>query len=291
MMNLNDYPLWTAVVTPMNEDGSVDYEELKKLLREQEEAYNAPLVLGSTGEALNLSENERKSILKVTLDLKLKVPLMIGVGGINIEETKSWISYLNNLEGIHAYLLVTPLYAKPGDYGQYLWFKALMDISSRPVMLYNVPSRTGTPLSHKAVKNLVDHPKFWAIKEASGSTEEFSRYRQDAPNVRIYSGDDALLPDFSPLGVKGLVSVAANVWPKQTHDYVLQNLQGIFKDRVLWNRACESLFVASNPVPAKFLLTKLGKIKYGTLRLPLSQEDMVRADEVLRESENILAWS
>ncbi len=290
-MNLNDYPLWTALVTPMNEDGGVDYEGLKKLFREQEEADNALLVLGSTGEALNLKEDERKTILNVTLNLNLKVPLMIGVGGINIEETKSWINYLNTFEGIHAYLLVTPLYAKPGDYGQYLWFKALMDISLRPVMLYNVPSRTGTALSHKAVKNLVNHPKFWAVKEASGSTKEFSRYRQDAPNVHIYSGDDALLPDFSPLGAKGLVSVAGNVWPKQTHNYVCQNLQGKFKDRNLWDNACKCLFVASNPVPTKFLLKKLGKIKHDVLRLPLSQEDMIKGDEVLRESENIANWS
>ena len=290
-MDINNYPLWTAIITPMSENGSVDYEGLKNLLREQEQSNNALLVLGSTGEALNLNEEERKNILDVTLGLKLTVPLMIGVGGINIDETKSWIHYLNNLENIHAYLLVTPLYAKPGDQGQFIWFKSLMDASLRPVMLYNVPSRTGTPLSHQAVSKLAHHPQFWAIKEASGSTKEFSHYRKDAPNARIYSGDDALLPDFAPLGACGLVSVASNVWPGQTHRYVQQNLQGTFKDRSLWESACKGLFVASNPIPTKFLLTKLGKIKYNILRPPLSHEDMVREDDILKENEKIIHWS
>ena len=289
-MNLNNYPLWTALVTPMNADASVNYDDLGKLLREQEEARNALLILGSTGESLNLDEGEKKNILKFVLDLKLKVPLMVGVGGIHLGETRSWIEYLNGLAGLGAYLLVTPLYAKPGEYGQYEWFKTLMDMATRPVMLYNIPSRTGVELAHGCVKKLANHPKFWAIKESSGQTSEFSEYSRNAPRARLYSGDDALLPSFAPLGAKGLVSVASNVWPVQTALYVRQNLGGTLVDKALWDMACRSLFMASNPVPVKALLAKLGRIKHPTLRSPLNDRDMVGLENVLREHENIVAW-
>ncbi len=288
-MNLNDYPLWTAVITPMKEDGSVDYESYGLLLKEQEAAGNGVLTLGSTGEALNIDESERREILAYTLKQNLKVPVMVGVGGINLRETIEWVKYLNT-QPIQSVLLVTPLYAKPGDEGQYEWFKALLDKTSFPAMLYNVPSRTGKPMSVKAVARLRDHKNFWAIKEASGSVNEFKKYREAAPNAAVYSGDDAMTPQFCKNGGKGLVSVASNVWPAQTHRFVEQCLDGSLKDEKLWADCANSLFAASNPIPAKVLLKKLGRIGASTLRAPLTDKELPDCAAQIEADKKINQW-
>lgn len=269
MKDLSKYPLWTALVTPMLENGEVDYPSLKTLLKEQEEAKNGILILGSTGESLNLDEKEKQEILNFVCAQKLKVPLMAGVGGINLNKTIDWVKHLETLP-LDCYLFVTPLYAKPGSVGQTHWFKSLMDVSTKPVILYNVPSRTGSSLSFETVKKLNSHPNFWGIKEASGSVEEFKKYRAAAPNAKVYSGDDGMLPDFAPHGAFGLISVAANVWPKKTHQVTQSCLQNTLADEKTWKDCCDTLFLASNPIPAKVLLSLKGKIKHPNLRPPLS---------------------
>ena len=193
MKDINQTPLWTAVITPLKEDGKIDFDSLKKLLKAQEAAGNGVLTLGSTGEALNLDKSETEEILDFTLDQNLSVPIMCGVGGINLGETTKWVEYLNT-KNLDAYLMVSPLYAKPGDEGQYEWFKTLMDTSNKPVMLYNVPGRTGLPLSLNAVERLNTHENFWAIKEASGSPEKFKEYvKASGINCRVYSGYDGVI--------------------------------------------------------------------------------------------------
>ncbi|RZF20670.1 4-hydroxy-tetrahydrodipicolinate synthase [Halobacteriovorax vibrionivorans] len=288
---LNSTPLWTAVITPLHEDQTVDLDSLERILRAQEEAGNGILILGSTGEALNLNLEERKNILNFTIDLDLKVPLMCGVGGINLNETCEWVSYLDGLD-IDAYLLVTPLYAKPGDEGQYHWFKTLMDVSNKPVMLYNVPSRAGIGLSLEAVKRLNGHRAFWAIKEASGSVEMFAKYVEAANGGRVYSGDDAMLPAFTPLGAKGLVSVAANPWPAETNKYVRDCLNGELNesDAQMWIEASNTMFVCSNPVPAKWLMKEQGQIETAVLRPPLSLKDMTKESIVKSANDKIKNW-
>lgn len=289
-MNLNDYPLWTAVITPMNSDGTVDYESLGKVLDQQVEANNGILILGSTGEALNLDLYERQKILDYLKEKKPNAPITCGVGGSNLEEQIKWIEHLETLP-IDAYLLVVPLYAKPGDEGQYQWFKALMDKSSRPCMLYNVPSRTGKPMSFSAVEKLNSHKNFWAIKEASGSVDEFKKYVEAAgANGRVYSGDDGLLPAFAPHGCKGLVSVAANSWPKETNKYVRDTLSGELTEAKMWEDCSNALFVASNPIPVKWLMAKKGDIKGDTLRAPLTIDDMCNTDEVQEADKKITEW-
>jgi 4-hydroxy-tetrahydrodipicolinate synthase len=289
--NLNDYPLWTAVVTPMNEDSSVDYESFEKLLREQEAAKNAVVVLGSTGEALNLNKAEMKKILELTMKLKLSVPVMTGLGGYNLEETKEYLTYLETLP-LDAYLLVTPLYAKPGEHGQTHWFKSLMDVATKPCMLYNVPSRTGVKMNFNAVKNLSKHKNFWAIKEASGSVEDFIKYAEMNPNARMYSGDDGMVPDFTPHRCVGLVSVASNTWPVETHLYVEKALTSKLtgaEDR-LWKDACDTLFIAANPVPVKNLLFNQKKIKTKIMRAPLHHADLSDNSPLIDADIKIKHW-
>lgn len=291
MKNINNYPLWTAIVTPMNADSTVDYESFEKILREQEVANNAIVILGSTGEALNLDKAECKKILEFGLSLNLKVPVMTGIGGFNLNETLEYVKYLNTLP-LDAYLVVTPLYAKPGEHGQTAWFKAIMDCATKPCMLYNVPGRTGVKMNFKAIANLADHQNFWAIKEASGSVEDFKKYTEANPKARVYSGDDGMVFDFAPHGCKGLVSVASNAWPSETHAYVVKTLEGkLSKDEAsLWSKACDTLFIAANPVPVKNLMAYQGKIKTKTLRAPLNALDLEDNSPVVDANNKIQKW-
>ncbi len=289
---INSYPLWTAIVTPMNEDSSIDYISFEKILREQDAAKNGIVILGSTGEALNLGKEECKKILEFGLNLKLNSPIMTGIGGFNLADTLEYTNYLNSLSALSAYLVVTPLYAKPGEHGQTAWFKAIMDTATRPCMLYNVPSRTGVKMHFNAVKNLANHKNFWAIKEASGSVEDFKKYVEANPRARLYSGDDGMMPDFAPLGCVGLVSVASNAWPLETHAYVEKTLEKKLsaEEAALWTRACDSLFIAANPVPVKNLMHAQGKIKTNILRAPLNHLDLLENTPVLEANKCILNW-
>ncbi|HXH29411.1 MAG TPA: 4-hydroxy-tetrahydrodipicolinate synthase [Bacteriovoracaceae bacterium] len=288
-MNMNTYPLWTAVITPLLETGSVDFESLTTLVKQQEKAGNGLLILGSTAEALNLNLEMKKSIIEHVLKLKPTAPVMVGVGGHLLEECLEWVSYLNTLT-LDAFLMVTPLYAKPGPIGQYQWFKTLMDAVKKPVMLYNVPGRTGVALSTETVSRLSSHPNFWAIKEASGSLEKFKEYLKAAGGKAVFCGDDALLPDFAKAGASGLVSVASNAWPAETRLYVEQCLSQTFDAKELWTEASSSLFVASNPVPVKRLLFERKVIKTPKMALPLSHEDMLSAEPVLRAHAEVTRW-
>ncbi len=290
-LDINNYPLWTAIVTPMNLDSSIDYDSLKDLLLLQEKAGNAIVVLGSTGEALNLSRNECKKVLEFTMKLNLKVPVMTGVPGFNLEDSLNYIEYLNCLN-LSAYLMVTPLYAKPGDVGQTEWFKALLNKSKRPVMLYNVPGRTAVKMSFKAVSNLAGHPNFWAIKEASGSVLDFIKYGKANPKAKMFSGDDGMMEDFKDHRLSGLVSVASNIWPSETNLYVKKALsKSLTKEEVsLWKSASDSLFIASNPVPVKNILWATKLIKNKTMRAPLSDRDLVDNSPLLLAHTKIKEW-
>ncbi len=291
-MQLDNYPLWTALVTPLNTDQTIDFNSLRVLLKQQEEANNGLLVLGSTGEALNLSLKEKKSVLEFVLEQRLQVPIMVGVGGINLAETKEWIHYLNQLE-VHCYLLVTPLYAKPGRIGQYRWFKELLDASTRPCMLYNIPSRSGISLNIDSYKDLTGHKNLWSLKEASGSVQNFLEYVSANKEVKVFSGDDAMMPAFAKIGAKGLVSVASNAWPKATHKYVERSLHNELNESEikLWEEASNSLFLASNPVPVKALLKRNGTIAENIMRAPLSEEDFDDVEILLTHSNDIEHWN
>lgn len=290
--NLNNYPLWTAVITPMNTDGSIDYKSFEAVLRDQEKNQNAVVVLGSTGEALNLDRSECHDILKFTMKLNLAVPVMTGIPGFNLKETLNYVDELEKNYQLDAYLVVTPLYAKPGAIGQYEWFKAILDHSTKPCMLYNVPGRTGVKMNFKAMEMLSAHKNFWAIKEASGSVEDFKKYHQAAPNARMYSGDDGMIFDFAPHGLCGLVSVASNVWPKATHVYTEKSLNKTLTetDANSWKKWADTLFLAANPIPAKKLAFKKGMITTEILRAPLDYRDLEDMSLVVSADQAVENW-
>jgi 4-hydroxy-tetrahydrodipicolinate synthase len=288
-MKLENYPLWTAVVTPFHHDHTIDYVSFEKLLLEQEEAKNGVVILGSTGENLSFSDEEKIDIVNFVCDLELSIPIMVGIPGYYQEGALKWLRHLKNFP-IHAYLMVTPIYAKPNEIGQYEWFKTLMDEANHPCMLYNVPSRSGTKLNLEAMKKLLGHKNFWSIKEASGSVEEFSNYKKNLPGVQMYCGDDGLMPEFAQAGAVGLVSVAGNAWPKEIHAFAKLCVSKEIKDTKMWKEACDSLFLCSNPVPVKCLLHATGKIETPKTRPPLSHQDLHQLPVILEHHKKITDW-
>jgi 4-hydroxy-tetrahydrodipicolinate synthase len=283
---MNNY-LWTAMITPFT-NGAVDTESLTKLLQGQNAAGNGVVLLGSTGEGLNLDLDDKKIILQLAASLKLSIPIMVAIEGAKINDCLAFIKYVETLP-FHSYLMVTPLYAKPGRFGQFAWFKTLMDKVSRPVMLYNIPSRTGTSLNLDTLRLLSGHNNMWSIKEASGHDESFKEYAAIIPN--IYSGDDGKLNDFIPLGAKGVVSVASNVWPKECNLYVKLSLENKIskKEEKLWKQSTDALFICSNPIPVKSLLYITGRIKSSEFRLPLDAQDLPSVKPL--ETANLLITS
>lgn len=280
MNNLNDYKVWTAIVTPMLDDGKIDFESFGHLLKLQVEAGNALTVLGSTGEALSFSLEEKKRILDFVIGQKLNIPIKVGVGGIYLPDQISWIEYLNTIP-VDAYLVPVPYYTKPGKIGQTGWFRSLLNISDRPVCIYNVPGRTAVKLDVEALRDISSHDNFWAVKEASGSVDSFKAYSEASPNAHMLSGDDPMFAQFSRLGAKGVVSVAANVWPEQTQLIARQFMSGNFENEEIFSIASKSLFSASNPIPTKSILNHLGNIETPTVRPPLSAKDMMGLDQIV----------
>ncbi len=288
--NLNDYSLWTALVTPFDQHGDVDYNTLTKLVSDQEAAHNGILLLGSTGEGLALTLKEQQAIVEHVCQLKPAVPLMVAVGGSNLKQQIEWVNYCNTLP-IHSFLLGSPLYAKPGAIGQAHWFESLLNASAHPCMLYNVPGRSAVSIPVATIQNLQNNKNLWALKEASGSIAQFEAYRQAAPNLAIFSGDDALMPYFAQAGAKGLVSVAANAWPAQTHEFVKRSLSGQHPNLFAqWSSAINSLFAVANPIPVKVLMHLQGRLSSPQLRPPLTHLELTQTDCITTANNTILSW-
>nr|MBS0037451.1 4-hydroxy-tetrahydrodipicolinate synthase [Saprospiraceae bacterium] len=287
---MKETKLWTALITPLKRDGSVHYSDLEVLIKRQEEAGNGILIIGSTGEGLALSEEEKMGILNFVSELNPNVPIMVGVGGFNLQMQVDWIKGCNGLN-IDAFLLVTPLYSKPGVEGQTHWFNSLLDVAEKPCMLYNVPSRSAVKMPPEVLSRVKDHPNLWAVKEASGSIADYQQFRRSAPEIPLYSGDDALTAFFAAAGCSGLVSVASNVWPKATHLYVEKCLKGETESLYpVWNDAVDALFSASNPVPAKLLLNENKVIETAVLKPPLAEMELTDLSELIRVDREIEKW-
>jgi 4-hydroxy-tetrahydrodipicolinate synthase len=287
---IQQYPLWTALITPFDQHGNVDVAALQQLAKTQAQANNAIVLLGSTGEGLALSLAQKKLVVETVCDLALSVPIMVAVGGFQLTEQIAWIEYCNQLP-IHSYLLASPLYAKPGVRGQIAWFKALLEAAKFPCMLYNVPSRSGVNIEVDALKVLQHLPQCWAMKEASGDIHRFLAYRKACPAIELYSGEDDMLPYLVTAGAKGLVSVCANVWPEPTRYYVDLALKG--EESLLfpvWQQAIKALFVVANPIPVKVLLKLQGKIKTDLLLPPLTADELQCPEALLAADSAVQQW-
>jgi 4-hydroxy-tetrahydrodipicolinate synthase len=289
-MTIQETRLWTALVTPMNDDGEIDISELASLIHLQDEANNGVLILGSTGEGMALSLDDKKKVVETASGLNINTPLMAGVGGYNLRNQIEWIEFCHSFD-IDSFLLVTPLYAKPAVKGQIAWFTTLLDTAERPCMIYNVPSRTGVKLEPEVIEELSDHPNLAGLKEASGEVSDFLEFRKAAPELPIYSGDDGMTPFFAAAGCQGLISVMSNVWPKAANRYLDWCLQNRGPELLpLWDECSAALFKAPNPIPVKVLLAKKGLIKSDALRLPLTADEIDDPQFLLNADRRIRRW-
>ena len=267
----------TALVTPFARDGSVDYGALKALVDEQTAAgVEGICSVGTSGESPTLTHEEHHRVIEKTLEFAAgKCTVVAGTGANSTAEALSLTRAAIACGGADACLQVTPYYNKPNPEGLYRHFMSVADLGL-PVILYNVPGRTGREIPLSVVKRLAAHPNVVAIKEAAGSVDRVSAVRDAAPGLTVLSGDDSLALPMIAVGAAGVISVASNVVPREMGDMVRLALAGDFvRARALhekYYRLFRDLFIDVNPVMVKEALAAMGKCER-VFRLPLCETD------------------
>ena len=265
-----------ALVTPMNNHGEVDFENLKQLVEYHVQAGTDAIVsVGTTGESATLSIEENvKVILKTVEFAASRIPVIAGTGANATSEAVTMTKLLNN-SGIVGCLSVVPYYNKPTQEGMYQHFKAIAECTDIPQILYNVPGRTGSDLLPETVGRLSAIPNIIGIKEATGDISRVQKIKQLAgKDFFVFSGDDASCLEAMKLGAEGVISVTSNVAPKAMAEMCRLARQGQFNEAETINQRLmplhKNLFIESNPIPVKWACYKLGLIADPTLRLPLT---------------------
>lgn len=275
-MNRNIFKgLGVALITPFMENGAIDFAALAKIVDNLVEGgVNYILVLGTTGETPTLTTDERKALIRFVRErVAGRVALMVGVGGNCTREVvaslRSW-----DLSGYSAILSVNPYYNKPNQEGLYQHFKAIAEASPLPVMLYNIPGRTGVNMAPETIARLAnDFSNIIGVKEASGNLEQMERVKAVTPSdFLLISGDDGLTVEVIKRGGAGVISVLANAYPKESAEFVHLALEGNIAEADAKLRAFDgiisALFEEGNPVGIKTALAVKG-ICTNTMRLPL----------------------
>lgn len=273
----------TAIVTPMHTDGSIDYEALSRFVEFQiDSGINGLVVMGTTGENATIEPEDQKKVIAYTVEkVAGRVPVIAGTGTNNTEHV------LHNTRnacqvGADAILVVTPYYNKATQNGLVTHFTAVADESTLPVILYNVPSRTGCNLLPKTVAKLSEHPNIAAIKEATGSLAQMIEIMHlCGDKIDVYSGEDGLTVPMMAMGAKGTISVLSNVAPRQSVAMTDACLRGDYAAAA--KMQCDllplinALFSEVNPIPAKAATAAMG-FGADALRMPLtSMEEQNRA--------------
>ncbi|MBQ1193151.1 MAG: 4-hydroxy-tetrahydrodipicolinate synthase [Lachnospiraceae bacterium] len=277
-----------AIVTPMNDDGSVNFDSFKNLVEEQiAGGTDCIIVCGTTGEASTLSHEEHLECIRFVVDtVNKRIPVIAGTGS-NCTETAVYLSKEAEKYGADGVLLVTPYYNKATQNGLVKHFTTIANSINIPVVLYNVPSRTGCNiLPETVVKIMAAARNVVAIKEASGNISQVAKLaRLTKGAIDIYSGNDDQIVPILSLGGIGVISVLSNVAPKQTHDIVAEYLNGNFeKSKQLQLEAldlCDALFCEVNPIPVKAALNLMGK-NVGPLRMPLTEMEDANKEKLQR---------
>ena len=275
----------TAIVTPMNENG-VDYESFGKLIDWQiEEGIDAIVVAGTTGEASTLSDDEHKDVITYAVKkVNGRVPVIAGTGSNDtayaIELTKHACEV-----GADAVLVVTPYYNKATQNGLIKMFTAIADASSVPVILYNVPSRTGCNIAPKTCAVLAEHPNIVAIKEASGNISQVAQIAAlTQGKLDIYSGNDDQITPLMSLGGKGVISVLSNIMPKETSRMCKLFLEGKVQEsadlQLKLLPLINALFSEVNPIPVKAAVAAMGFCE-NIIRLPLTPMESENEEKLL----------
>ena len=272
MYNIDLTGCGTALITPFK-NGEVDYDAFAALVDRQVEAGIDFLVpLGTTGETPCLEDEERIRILQIAKEHSKGVPVVVGGGTNSLQHT---IRSMKMLEpyGVDAFLIVVPYYNKPTQEGQYQYFKAVAESTDKPIVLYNVPGRTGANMTAETALRLAEIPNIVAIKEASGNREQIEQILAGAPEgFAVLSGNDDDTLWMMQQGGAGIISVASNVAPAHMAEFVGAVRNGEMEKAEQMNAKLTPLFtncfVESNPIPAKAAMAAMGLIE-NELRLPL----------------------
>ncbi len=266
-----------AVVTPMNQDGSVNFDALGEILEAQIAGEtDAIIICGTTGESSTLNDEEHIATIKYAVDkVAGRIPVIAGTGSNSTAEAIN-LSKKAEEVGADGLLCVTPYYNKATQAGLYKYYEAISDAVNIPIIMYNVPSRTGTNiLPATAVKIAKEVKNVVAIKEATGNIKQVAELAALADGcLDIYSGNDDQIVPLLSLGGKGVISVLSNVAPKQTHDIVAKfmegDIEGSRKIQLEAMNLINALFCEVNPIPVKAAMNMLG-FNAGILRAPLTE--------------------
>ena len=265
-----------ALITPFKDNG-VDFEKLKELLEwHVKEGTDAIIICGTTGEATTMTEKEKKDVIKFTVDtINKRIPVIAGSGSNNTLAAIEMSKYCESV-GVDGLLVITPYYNKTNSKGLFKNFEAINNCVNTPIIVYNVPGRTGVNITPENLVKLSSLSNVVAIKEASGNISQVAKIAAMCKDIDIYSGnDDQIIPIMS-LGGKGVISVLANVIPnkvhKMTRDYLNGNVKEACNIQLNTLELTNNLFIETNPIPVKTALNLIGK-KVGPLRLPLYDMD------------------
>lgn len=285
--------LLTAMVTPFNADGSVNCEAAADFAEWLLANGSDGLVVeGSTGEAATMFMDEKIAVLKAVVErVNGRAPVIVGAG---TNCTASTLELINAVEacGVDGLLVVGPYYNKPTQEGYYQHFAAVAKSTNLPIIVYNVPGRTGSNIEPKTVARLAaEFPNIVAVKEAAGNVAQTAELFRVLPeNVTIYSGDDGLVLPFMSVGARGVISVLGNIGGQMLQDVMQLYSEGKVAEAAELNKKlvplANSLFIESNPIPVKYAVTKVTGIDAGAPRLPLtplSEAGVAKLDAILAE--------
>ena len=274
-----------AIVTPFNESG-VNFEKLKTLLEWHiKEGTDAIVVCGTTGEATTMTEKEKQDTIKFTVDvINKRIPVIAGTGSNNTVTAISMSKYAESV-GVSALLVITPYYNKTTQNGLVKHFAAINDEVKTPIILYNVPGRTGINIDPKTLVKLASLSNVVAIKEASGNISQIVQMKALCrDSIDIYSGNDDQIVSIMSLGGKGVISVLANIIPKEMHEIAVKCLENNYKEALDIQldtlSLANTLFIETNPIPIKTAMNLMG-LEVGPLRLPLCEMDS-NNEEILK---------
>mgnify|MGYP001009738686 FL=1 len=281
-----------ALVTPFNQDGSTDFVRLRELVDWHiENKTDALLVLGTTGETASTSlEEDIKTLDCVLSQAAGRVPVIAGSGS-NSSEMQKHKSVIYSEMGAAALLCISPYYVKTNEEGMYRHFMMSADAASAPIILYNVPGRTGCKISPEVVRRLSVHPNVMGIKEASGDMSyamKVARYLSD--DFVMYSGNDDITVPLLSVGASGVISVWANIMPREVHDMVMDYLEGreeqARRTQLRYLDLINALFMEVNPIPVKEAMNLMG-LRAGSYRMPMypmAPENRAKLAKIMREA-------
>ncbi|MGO1042031.1 4-hydroxy-tetrahydrodipicolinate synthase [Clostridioides difficile] len=280
-----------ALVTPFTEDNNVNFEKLGELIEYHiENDTDALVVCGTTGEATTMSESEIFAVIKYTVEkVNKRIPVIAGTGSNNTMLSVHMSQEAEKL-GVDGLLIITPYYNKTNERGLKLHFETIAKSVKLPIILYNVPGRTKVNIKPSVVAELAKINNIVAVKEASGDLAQVAEIAKLVPeDFAIYSGnDDTILPLLS-LGGSGVISVLANICPKETHDLVTKffegDIEGSKKLQLDMDTLIDALFIEVNPVPVKTAMNILG-FNVGDLRLPLAEMEEANLNVLKQELTN-----